>query len=511
MASIYRRRRLQPIPEGAKLVIVRGVRSARWTTKRGQIKTAKLNEAGDRIVVEGSRYTISIIDHQGRRRCVVGTADLASTKRIAAKLEAKEAEYEHGSRDARGERLGSSAKRPVAEHLQNFAESMEGRGVTDQHIADTLSYIRVTIQACGFTSLADIDAAKIEGHKGDLLREGRSRSNINHRLTAFKSFTKWLHHHDRIGFDPMPRITKLNEKVDRRHVRRAFSVDEFTRLANAAVAGPVVRGMAGSDRAMCYRLAVETGLRASELGSLTPRSFDLAKLEAATVTVKAGYSKHRREDVLPLRRAMAEAVAGFIEGKAPLAPLFNVPDKPAAMLRVDLEAAGIAYRDDEDRVADFHALRHTTGSWLAAQGVHPKVIQQIMRHSTITLTMDRYTHMHVSDERAALDRLPDIGPQDDTEAMRATGTDDTREKAHTRVSTSVSRRGVPASHGVSLAVTGQRADDGASVDEGQRANPLKIRGFDALSHGMSQGDTGENGNGPCWIRTSDHQIMSPAL
>ena len=77
---------------------------------------------------------------------------------------------------------------------------------------------------------------------------------------------------------------------------------------------------------------------------------------------------------MPLRRAMAEAVAGFIEGKAPDAPVFDMHDKPAAMMRVDPEATGIAYRDDEGRVGNFHALWHTTGSWLAAQGVHPKVI-----------------------------------------------------------------------------------------------------------------------------------------
>ena len=39
------------------------------------------------------------------------------------------------------------------------------------------------------------------------------------------------------------------------------------------------------------------------------------------------------------------------------------------------------------------ALRHTCGSWLALQGVHPNVIKTVMRHSTITLTMDTYGHL----------------------------------------------------------------------------------------------------------------------
>src|SRR5262245_5944961 len=38
------------------------------------------------------------------------------------------------------------------------------------------------------------------------------------------------------------------------------------------------------------------------------------------------------------------------------------------MLRADLAAAGIAYRDGSDQVADFHDLRHTFITMLARSG-----------------------------------------------------------------------------------------------------------------------------------------------
>ena len=53
---------------------------------------------------------------------------------------------------------------------------------------------------------------------------------------------------------------------------------------------------------------------------------------------------------------------------------------------------GIPYRDSAGCVLDFHLLRHATGSLLIAAGVHPKTVQAILWHSTITLTMDRYGH-----------------------------------------------------------------------------------------------------------------------
>ena len=65
------------------------------------------------------------------------------------------------------------------------------------------------------------------------------------------------------------------------------------------------------------------------------------------------------------------------------------------------------YRDDSDRVCDFHALRHTFISNLARGGVHPKLAQQLARHSTITLTMDRYTHTVRGELADALAVLPE--------------------------------------------------------------------------------------------------------
>ena len=74
----------------------------------------------------------------------------------------------------------------------------------------------------------------------------------------------------------------------------------------------------------------------------------------------------------------------------------------------DLKAAEIPYKDEAGRVFDFHSLRHQFISDLARGGVHPKEAQTLARLSTITLTMDRYTHVGIVDLISALDRLPAI-------------------------------------------------------------------------------------------------------
>ena len=77
----------------------------------------------------------------------------------------------------------------------------------------------------------------------------------------------------------------------------------------------------------------------------------------------------------------------------------------------------------EGESLDFHSLRHTCGAWLAMGGAHPKAVQAVMRHSTITLTMDTYGHLFPGQEAETVARLPEMLAKE-PEARGATGTED---------------------------------------------------------------------------------------
>jgi integrase len=53
----------------------------------------------------------------------------------------------------------------------------------------------------------------------------------------------------------------------------------------------------------------------------------------------------------------------------------------------------------------FHDLRHTCVSLLLADGAPPHVVQQIVGHSAIDVTMSIYAHASLDEKRTALDRL----------------------------------------------------------------------------------------------------------
>jgi integrase len=51
----------------------------------------------------------------------------------------------------------------------------------------------------------------------------------------------------------------------------------------------------------------------------------------------------------------------------------------------------------------FHSLRHTHATQLLLAGVHPKVAQERLGHSSVAMTMDIYSHVtdHLRDDAAA--------------------------------------------------------------------------------------------------------------
>ena len=450
-----------------------------------------------------TKYLIKYRDETGRRREQIGTTDKQVTQRIAAKLEDEVRLRTSGVIDAAAEKLAASESRPIEEHLTDFTTMMEAGGRTARHIEAIRNYINRMVEACGFHSPGEIDAAKVSSYVAELRRQGLGARAANARIGAMKSFTRWMVRGGKMRTDLMVQVTKLNERTDRRHERRALTDDEAVALIEAASQGDVVRGMNGSTRAMCYMVALETGLRVSELQSLTPTSFDLADLDNATLTVRAAYSKHRREDVLPIRRDLAEQVARFVEGMESDDQLFRLPDKTAKMLKVDLEAAGIPFHDDAGRVVDFHALRHTFISRLARSGVWPSVAKTLARHSTITLTIDRYTHTLVEDGRTAVEKLPAIIANADPVTMQATGTDPPHQIAHH--SDTASCHSV-STHGTNSEATGMAEPVG---DGG--ANQLKTDTVSNACHDMPTPDNTEQSNTPRRTRTCNPLIKSQLL
>jgi integrase/recombinase XerD len=342
-----------------------------------------------------------------------------------------------------------AAGKPLANHIDDFEKQLLAKGNTEKHSKMVAGRARALVAGCGFRFWSEISASRVQQYLADLRTgtekvPGISIQTSNFYLQAIKQFCRWMVKERRSSQSPLEHLAAQNVSTDRRHDRRALTVEELRWLLTVTRQGGVRRGMSAYERFLVYQLAVTTGLRANEIRSLTRASFNL-DAQPATVTVEAGYSKRRRKDVLPLRPDMVELLQPHLATKLNDATAFPMPGEEhvARMFRGDLAVAReawlkaaatpqehceheksdfLSYRDENGLVADFHALRHTFVSNLANSGVHPKVAQQLARHSTITLTMDRYTHSLWEDQADAIMRLPNSAQQIEMPAV-ATGTD----------------------------------------------------------------------------------------
>jgi len=397
-----------------------------------------------------TRWMIAWTDELGRRRTRRAYADKLLSERLARQLEDDARARREGTIDAVAERMAAHARSPLDEHIKAYRLSLKAKGDTAEHIDLTIRRIEQAAASANWGTIAQIDAASLSQHV-DLLRgKGRGHATINHHLRAVRGFTRWLVTNHRLAYDPLAGVKMLNTNTDRRRERRPLDDEELKALLIAAREheaitiekrykrkvgpnkGEIRRGTRTHRihrRDLLYLLAASTGLRFGEIKSLTPRSFDL-KSDPPSVTVEAAYSKRRRRDAQPLRRDVADALKPLLDATRPGAPLWpKLPDEMGKVMAEDLKAAGIPVRDDAGRVVDFHALRHTFITRLARSGVTPKVAQALARHSTITLTMDRYAHVALADTSKALAALPAIAVSEKAHAepaahAAATGTDD---------------------------------------------------------------------------------------
>jgi site-specific recombinase XerD len=317
-------------------------------------------------------------------------------------------------------------RKPIAQHVADYEKHLKSKANAPRYIDLAIGRLKALLAGCTFKSIGQITPSGVANwlrHQRDANAFGKATSNDY--LVAAKAFCNWLVRERRFGHNPLSHLQRLNADTDVRRKRRVMTPEELELLIAAAEKSKDKLGrMRGSDRAIVYRLAAFTGLRAQEIASLTPRSF-VPESTPPTVTVDACYSKHRRKDVLPLAEDLCRRLRAYLArrekerrgGDERLWP-GKWYRKAGEILQRDLAAAREAWLEDAKgaaerkrreqsdylrdidaagQVVDFHSLRHGFITHLVMANVPPKVAQALARHSTITLTMDRYMHLGMGD------------------------------------------------------------------------------------------------------------------
>ena len=525
--GLFRKQVTRNLPKNAEILEKNGQRHARWTTRGGGKQTALLvGEPGaERIRTQSSTWYARMALADGTRREVnTGCRDKSAA---SAWLTAREAEQERIRAgvltEAELQRAGI-LHRPLGDALSAYAGSLADRGRSRVHVRKTQRYLERGMAGLRWRSLADLDGDRLVAW---LSEQGFGARVCNHFIVAYKAFGKWATERGWLAGNPFERLERRNERADRRHVRRALTVEELSRLFRAARERPLQEALRGNKgpgermgkpraelsavtrdrlqwlgetRAVAYQTAAGTGLRWGELRSVTLGAVRLDD-DPPNLILAAKDEKARRGAVIPLSDDLAHAIGQYARERrarllgrsgASLAPfpgaldrepLFDIPAKMAPVFHADCEAAGIPRMDSAGRVIDVHALRNTFGTLLAKSGVSLQVAQRAMRHSDPKLTMNTYTHLTSLDVKQALDRLPCTAPSS--------------------VAREVARNAV---HGGHFAASRDNSTTSAPYSDTDHT----VRTLTS-NYGPCQRVANEKDGGPCRGRTCDLGIKSPLL
>ena len=156
------------------------------------------------------------------------------------------------------------------------------------------------------------------------------------------------------------------------------------------------------ERVLLYEAALFSGLRAGELAHLRGCHLDF---DRCGLRLEASWTKNRRPGFQPLPRYLLEKLASAGVGDSE--PLLQVPTHPARTFDEDLRAAGID-KNNPDGVLVFHSWRATYGTLLDSLGASAKETQELMRHATPVLTMQRYVQAQLERRQDLVESLAEL-------------------------------------------------------------------------------------------------------
>ena len=478
MGTVRRPAFTKPLPKSARIVRRGDEEWAVWTGRGGAKREAPLAPADSagggarRIRVEGRTFVGRFRDAAGvwqERSTGCTTRDGAIA--VLARWERVEQRISAGVVDRVELDAAAWMLVPIAQALDDYLaapiQGRKGAARTPRHVANTKAAVLRMTDECSWRCLRDVNAEDARVWVQLRAQQGLSPRRIEAILGSMRSMVRWARSTGRMLGEPLLGVQAPKHQDKRKP--RALSYEEIEALLEAAKARPmhdarlIRRGerkgqllarvtperqveleALGARRRLAYRVLLLTGLRASELASVTVGDVELTPT-CPSIHLDGARTKNGEPARVPLRADLAaevgQRVAGLLEAHRarlrasdeplPLAlppetPLVQVPTLKA--FDADLKLAGISKLDARKRTACRHSLRHSGITHLEALGAPASVVSAWARHKGGTLAQRVYTDAALLGVREWLDRLPGFGGEPSPREsgagdLLATGTD----------------------------------------------------------------------------------------
>jgi integrase/recombinase XerC len=237
------------------------------------------------------------------------------------------------------------------------------------------------------TLLNEVDRHVLRDYLSHLVEVGIAKASIARKLSAIRSFYRYLVREEIISENPIEQVS--SPKLDKR-LPSFLTREEMEKLLGAP---DLSTPLGQRDRAL-LELLYASGLRVSELASLTPEQIDLNSNEIRV------WGKGSKERMVLMGEPAAAALKSYLKegrtkllGKKRSQALFlnrygqRLPARSVQrLLEGHAKKAGIGKRVHP------HMLRHTFATHMLDGGADLRVVQELLGHARLTSTQI-YTHV----------------------------------------------------------------------------------------------------------------------
>jgi len=345
---------------------------------------------------------------KGERRegWVVDYADATGSRHLKTFAKKKDADAYHDAVrvDVRKGLHTAPSKSPtVSEAAELWIARVEAGGAERTTIRQYRQHATLHINPrIGAIKIANLTPGHVEAFRDQLLQD-LSRALARKVLTSLRSILKASKASHVAADVSIAKSKRAERKLE--IGRDILAPGEIKRMVEAATASRI--------KALVLTAAL-TGLRASELRGLRWRDVDLKASElhvrqrADRFNVIGAPKSSSSARTIPLGPAVTGSLKTWKLAcpKGDLDLVFPSGKDAVVMHHKNMarqfetlmKAAKLTDKDGNSRYS-LHSLRHYFASWCinprdrGGRGLTAKVVQELMGHSTITLTMDRYGHL----------------------------------------------------------------------------------------------------------------------
>ncbi len=236
----------------------------------------------------------------------------------------------------------------------------------------------------GIDSWRGMDSEHFRAFSASCYRKGLSARSIQRRLSACRSFFRYLIREKHIARNP---VTDVSAPKGKKRLPDNLDADRMARLLDISGDGPLV----ARDRAI-LELLYSSGLRLSELTGLNQGDVDM---HDATVRVTGKGNKDR---IIPVGKKALAALRLWQTARSTMAsteePALFVSNRGSRISKRSVQArvAHWARRQGIDANVYPHLFRHSFATHLLESSHDLRAVQELLGHANISTTQV-YTHL----------------------------------------------------------------------------------------------------------------------